>query len=74
MQIAALEKGRHATLNDRAPEAVPGLKRLVVELLEGLEVLVQQTPQFGGLRIAGTVQRQRLDTRGRHSRKRAAGQ
>jgi hypothetical protein len=56
-------------LDDRAPEAVLGRKPLVVDLLEGVEMLVQQLPQIGGLRIAGTVQRQRLDTRGCHSRK-----
>ena len=67
VQVAALEEGLHAVLDDRAPEAVLGRKPLVVDLLEGVEVLVQQPPQIGGLRIAGTVQRQRLDTRGRHS-------
>ena len=63
VQIAAQEKGRHATLHDRALEAALGRKPLVVDLLEGGEMLVQQPPQIGGLRIAGTVQRQRLDTR-----------
>ena len=74
VQIAALEKSRRATRNDRAPEAVLGLKPLVVDLLEGLEMLVQQTPQFGGLRIAATVQRQRLDTRAPSWQERAANQ
>ena len=69
VQVAALEKGRHGALDDRPPEAVLGRKPLVVDLLEGLEMLVQQPPQVGGLRIAGAVQRQRLDTRRRHDRK-----
>jgi hypothetical protein len=69
VQVAALEEGLHAVLDDRAPEAVLGRKPLVVDLLEGVEVLVQQPPQIGGLRIAGAIQRQRLDTRRCHSRK-----
>ena len=69
VQVAALEEGRHTALDDRAPEAVPGRKPLVVHLLEGLEMLIQQPPQVGGLRIAGAVQRQGLDTRGDHGRK-----
>ena len=69
VQVAALEKGLHAALDDRAPEAVLGRKPLVVDLLEGLEMLVQQPPQVGGLGIAGAVQRQGLDTRGGHDRK-----
>ena len=81
VQVAALEEGLHAVLDDRAPEAVLGRKPLVVDLLEGVEMLVQQSPQIGGLRIADhrsalvpAVQRQRLDTRGRHSRNGSAGQ
>jgi hypothetical protein len=57
VQIAALEKGPHGALDDRAPEAVLGRKPLVVDLLEGLEMLVQQPPQVGGLGIARAVQR-----------------
>ena len=37
-QIAALEKGRHATLDHRSPEAVLGLKLLVVDLSEGTRI------------------------------------
>ena len=69
MQIAAGEKGRHGSLDDWPPEAILGLKPLVVDLLEGLEMPVHQAPQVGGLRIAWTVQGQRLDTRRRHDRK-----
>jgi hypothetical protein len=43
--IAAVEKGAHGTLDDRPPEAVLGLKTLVVDALEGLEVLIHQAPQ-----------------------------
>ena len=68
VQIAALEKGRHGVLDDRPPEAVLGLESLVVDLLEGRKALVHQAPQAGGLRIAWTVQRQGLDTRGGHGR------
>ena len=69
VQVATVEKGRHGALDDRPPEAVLGLKPLVVDLLEGGEMPVQQSPQVGGLRIAGTVEGQRLDRRGRHDRK-----
>ena len=76
VQVAALQEGLHAVLDDRAPEAVLGRKPLVVDLLEGVEVLVQQPPQIGGMRIADhrsalvpAIQRQRLDTRRCHSRK-----
>ena len=35
LQIAAFEKGGHATCDHRSPEAVLGLKLLVVDLVEG---------------------------------------
>jgi hypothetical protein len=44
LQIAALQKGRHAALDDRPPEAVLGLIPLVVDLLERREMLVEQLP------------------------------
>ena len=69
MQVAAVEKGRHGTLDDRPPKAVLGLKALVVDPLEGPEMPVQQAPQGGGPRIARAVQGQGLDTRRRHDRK-----
>jgi hypothetical protein len=48
------------------PDAVLGLKTFVVDLLEGLKILVHQVPQIRGLRIARAVQGGRLDTRRRH--------
>jgi hypothetical protein len=69
VQVAALEEGLHALLDDRAPESVLGGKPLVVDLLEGLEMLVQQAPQVGGLGIAGAVQREGFDARDGHGRK-----
>jgi len=68
-QVAAGEKSPHGALDDRPPEAVLGLITLVVDLLEGLEVPIQQAPQFGCLRVAWAVERQRLDTRRCHDRK-----
>ena len=55
MQVAALEKGVDGALDDRPPEAVLGLKLLVIDLLEGLEMPVHQAPQVGSLRIARAV-------------------
>ena len=52
MQIAALEIGCHRLFNDRSPVAILGLVPLVVNLLKRVEMLVDQTPQVGGLRIA----------------------
>ena len=52
MQIAALEIGCHRLLNDRSPVAILGLVPLVVNLLKRVKMLVDQTPQVGGLRIA----------------------
>jgi hypothetical protein len=69
VQVAALEKGRHGAFHDRAPEALLGRKPLVIDLLEGVEVLVQQPPQVGRLRVAGAVQREGLDARDGHDRK-----
>jgi hypothetical protein len=59
----------HAALDDGAPETVAGRKPLVIDLPEGLEMLVQQAPQVGGLRVAGAVQREGLDARDGHDRK-----
>ncbi len=52
MQIAALEIGCHRLFNDRSPVAILGLVLLVVNLLKRVKMLVDQTPQVGGLRIA----------------------
>ena len=62
LEIAAPQKGGHGTFHDGPPIAILGRKPLVVDLLEGLEMLVHQTPQIRGLRITWTVQAQRLDT------------
>ena len=64
MQVAALEEGRHAALDDRPPDPVLGLKPTIVDLLKGGEMPVHDAPQVGGPRIAGPIERQRLDTRG----------
>ena len=70
VQVAALAERpsrERSTIGRQKPYLA--CKPLVVDLLEGVEMLVQQPPQVGGLGIAGAVQRQRLDTRGRHGRK-----
>jgi len=54
-EIPTLEKALHRALDDRPPVAVLGLKPLVVDLLEGLKLFVDQTPQIRCVRIAWTV-------------------
>ncbi len=44
LQIAALEKGRHRLRDDRPPETVLGLITLVVDLLEGVKMFIEQSP------------------------------
>ena len=44
LQIAALEKSSHRLFDDGPPETILGLIALVVDLLEGVKVLVEQTP------------------------------
>ena len=44
LQISTLEKGCDGALDDRPPEAVLGLKAFVIDLLEGLKMLIHQTP------------------------------
>ena len=51
LQIPALEKGCHGSLDPRAPETILALKRFIVGLLERVKMLVDQTPQFGCTRI-----------------------
>ena len=68
LQIAALEKGRHRLFDDRPPVAILSLITLVVDLLEGVKMLIEQAPQVGGLRIAWAVERPGLDTDGGHGR------
>jgi len=69
VQIAALEKGSHGAINNRPPESVLGLIPLVIDMLEGREMLIHQSPQRGCPRIAWAVEGQRLDARQRHDRK-----
>ena len=63
LQIATLEKGGYRTLDDGPPVAVLGSKAIVVDLLKGVKVLIQQPPQIRRLRIAWTVEQQRIDAR-----------
>ena len=70
LQIAALEKGCHRLLDDWPPVTVLLLKTLVVDLLEGVKMFIEQAPQVGGLGIAWAVERPGLDTSGDHSRNR----
>jgi len=60
LQVAALEKGSHAAVDDRSPEAVLGLKLLVVDLAKRVAVLVHDPPQIGSVRIAWPIQRSRF--------------
>ena len=67
-EIAALQKGSHGLVDDRAPVAVLGLITLVVDLPERLKMFIDQLPQVGGPRIAWLVQRRRLDARCSHEK------
>ena len=59
-QIATFEKGSHAPdhrrpgcpggARHRSPEAVLGLKSFVIDLAEGLKMLIHQAPQVGSTR------------------------
>ena len=68
MQIATLEIGCHRLLDDRSPVAVLGLVPLVVNLLKRVKMLVDQTPQVGGLRIAWAVESRWFGTRRSHEK------
>ena len=61
LQIATFEKGCHRLLDDRPPVAILDLKAFIVDLVEGVKVLVDQTPQIGGLRITWTAERRQLE-------------
>ena len=69
LQIATLKIGCHRLFDDRPPETVLGLITLVVDLLEGVKMLIQQAPQVAGLGNAWAVERQGLDTGGGHGGK-----
>ena len=49
-QIATFEKGSHAPIDHRSPEAVLGLKALVIDLVEDLKMLIHQAPQVRSTR------------------------
>ena len=73
LQISALEKGFHGMLNDRPPEAVLGLKTLIVDLLECLKMRIDQTPQVRVPRIAWKIHGGRFDTRQSHEKNATSG-
>ena len=68
LQIAALEEGCHGLFDDTAPIAVLGLKPFIVDLLERIKMLVDQTPQVGGLRVAWSIQGRRLVAQRSHEK------
>jgi hypothetical protein len=59
-QITAFKKGSYRALDDGPPESVLGLKALVIHLPEEVKMLIDQSPQVGGLGIAWAVEWQRL--------------
>ena len=52
LEISTLEEGSNRMFDDRPPEAVLSLISLIVNLLESVKVLIDQTPQVGCSRIA----------------------
>ena len=65
-QIATFEKGSHAPIDHRSPEAVLGLKSLVIDLAERLKMLIHQPPQIGSTRITWPIHGQRFGACKRH--------
>ena len=65
-EITTSKKSGHAAVDDGSPKAVLGLKALVIPLPEGVKMLIDQSPQVGGLGIAWAVQWQRLTAGKRH--------
>ena len=59
-QIPTSRKSGQAVVDDGSPETVLSLKTLVIHLPEGGKMLIDQSPQVGGLGIAWAVQFQRL--------------
>ena len=51
LQIPTLEEGSNRMFDDRPPEAVLGLITFIVDLLKSAKVLIEQTPQVGGMWI-----------------------
>ncbi len=62
LQIATLEKGCHRLLDDRPPISILGLKAFIVDLLEGVKVFVDQTPQIRRLRITWLIEGRQFGT------------
>ena len=54
------------------PVAISGLIPLVEDLPEGINLLIEQSPQVGAQRIAWAVEHPGFDTSGDHGRKREA--
>ena len=65
-QIATYEKGSHAPIDHRSPEAVLGLKSLAIDLAERLKMLIHQPPQIGSTRITRPIQGQWFGAGKRH--------
>ena len=62
LQIATLEKCCDGLFDDRPPIAVLGLKAFIVNLLEGVKVLVDQAPQIRRFRITWLVEGRQFGT------------
>ena len=67
-EITTLQKGGHGFVDDGTPVTVLALITVIVDLPEGLEMFIDQTPQVRGSRVAWLVQRERLDTRYGHKK------
>jgi len=67
-EITTLQKGGHGFVDDGTPVTVLALIMVIVDLPERVKMLIDQTPQVGGPRIAWLVQRERLDARYGHKK------
>ena len=73
MQVTALKIGCYRPLNNGPLETVLDLKTLIVDLLERIKMLVDQTPQFGCTRIPWLVQYGQFGTGGNHEENALSG-
>ena len=73
LEISTLEEGSNRMFDDRPPEAVLSLISLIVNLLESVKVLIDQTPQVGCSRIAWLVQCGQLGACGNHEKRANSG-